>query len=233
MKLTLRREDKATHNSLDKTKPHSQDRLRIRIIPLRISASIILIFAAFPFIFRATHVSLYSFACSAAEIPPTKRWEAASYSVMTEGWLHMEVLEVLLQDAKRLESERKFKDAEKHYTEYIRHCAAEMDRGRKNIIDLSERLALAYNNRGLVRYLLVDFEAAIHDFTAALQLNDQLAVGFYNRGLVHYRLGQLEQALQDLGESHRLDPDFQSTNDALHQTILEKSTWLSNPSSPE
>jgi hypothetical protein len=48
----------------------------------------------------------------------------------------MEALDGLLQDAKRLESERKFKEAEKRYTEYIRHCSAEMDRGRRNTGDL-------------------------------------------------------------------------------------------------
>ncbi|GAV03971.1 hypothetical protein RvY_14324 [Ramazzottius varieornatus] len=144
----------------------------------------------------------------------------------------MAALEMLFEEAKRLESERKFKEAERRYTEYIRYCAAEMDRGRKNSNDLSERLALAYNNRGLVRYLLVDFDAAIQDFTSALQLDDQLAVAYYNRGLVHYRLGQLEQALQDLGESHRLDPDFQSTNDALHDALHQRTTWVSASSSP-
>lgn len=51
-------------------------------------------------------------------------------------------------------------------------------------------MALAYNNRGLVRYLLVEFDAAIEDFTSALHLNDQLAMAYYNRGLVYYRLGK-------------------------------------------
>ena len=48
----------------------------------------------------------------------------------------MEALDGLLQEAKRLETERKFKDAEKRWTEFIRHCAGEMDRGRKNLGDL-------------------------------------------------------------------------------------------------
>lgn len=51
----------------------------------------------------------------------------------------MEALDGLLQEARRLEAERKFKDAEKHYTDYIRCCVGEMDRGdrgRKNLGDL-------------------------------------------------------------------------------------------------
>lgn len=52
-----------------------------------------------------------------------------------------------------------------------------------------EKLALAYNNRGLVRYLQVDFQSAIADFSIALHLDDELAVAHYNRGLVYYRLG--------------------------------------------
>ncbi len=50
-------------------------------------------------------------------------------------------------------------------------------------------VALAYNNRGHLRYLKVDFTEAVSDYTAALQHCHSIAVIFYNRGLIHYRLG--------------------------------------------
>lgn len=54
-----------------------------------------------------------------------------------------------------------------------------------------EKLALAYNNRGLLNYQNVEFKAAKLDYTKALEYNPNLAVAFYNRGLIHYRLSKL------------------------------------------
>ena len=51
-----------------------------------------------------------------------------------------------------------------------------------------EKLASAYNERGFTKYLFVDFDGAIDDYTKAIELKE-LAVYYYNRGLVHYRLG--------------------------------------------
>lgn len=45
--------------------------------------------------------------------------------------------------------------------------------------------------------------------------------------------GSYELSLQDLAESHRLDPDFQSTNDALHQALLDRNAWKAAISSPQ
>lgn len=50
-------------------------------------------------------------------------------------------------------------------------------------------IALALNNRGHLKYLQVDFEGAIGDYTLSLKYDPSLASAFYNRGLVTYRLG--------------------------------------------
>ena len=52
-------------------------------------------------------------------------------------------------------------------------------------------LAEAYNNRGQIKYLRVDFDGAIEDYTNALKLDKNFAVAYYNRGQIHYRLGRL------------------------------------------
>ncbi len=49
---------------------------------------------------------------------------------------------------------------------------------------------LNFNNYECFRYLWVDFDEAITDYTAALKLNPDFAVAHYNRGQVHYRLGK-------------------------------------------
>ncbi|XP_046990853.1 uncharacterized protein LOC124595963 isoform X3 [Schistocerca americana] len=53
--------------------------------------------------------------------------------------------------------------------------------------------ALAYNNRGHIRYLQVNFDGAIEDYDKAIAIDPDLAVAYYNRGTVFYRLeaGQL------------------------------------------
>lgn len=51
-------------------------------------------------------------------------------------------------------------------------------------------LATAYNNRGQIKYLRVDFREAVDDYTSATQADSQFEVPFYNRGLIHYRLGK-------------------------------------------
>ena len=58
-----------------------------------------------------------------------------------------------------------------------------------------EELTDSYNSRGHIRYLWVDFDDAINDYTAAIERNPNLAVAHYNRGQVHYRLGEFNGQL--------------------------------------
>ena len=53
-----------------------------------------------------------------------------------------------------------------------------------------ENLAKAFNNRGQIKYLRVDFDEAIEDYTNAIKLDNSYAVAYYNRGQIHYRLGE-------------------------------------------
>jgi len=53
----------------------------------------------------------------------------------------------------------------------------------------SEELIDAYNSRGHIRYLWVEFDEAICDYSKAIELDPKYAVAYYNRGQIHYRLG--------------------------------------------
>lgn len=57
-------------------------------------------------------------------------------------------------------------------------------------------LATAYNNRGQIKYLRVDFREAVDDYTSAIQADSQFEVPFYNRGLIRYRLGKKKRQTQ-------------------------------------
>ena len=56
-----------------------------------------------------------------------------------------------------------------------------------------EDLADVYNSRGHIKYLWVDFDGAIEDYTQAIRLNPSFAISYYNRGQIHYRMGKLLQ----------------------------------------
>lgn len=51
-------------------------------------------------------------------------------------------------------------------------------------------LADLYNERGFTKYLYVDFNGAVDDYTKAIEYNSNSHIYYYNRALVHYRLGQ-------------------------------------------
>lgn len=53
-----------------------------------------------------------------------------------------------------------------------------------------DELAEAYNTRGQVKYLWVDFNGAVEDYSAALKYSPDFAIAYYNRGQIHYRMGE-------------------------------------------
>lgn len=110
----------------------------------------------------------------------------------------------LLAAAHALFAARRFEAAEELYGRFIAGGAGYGGEGRGWVRDttlptaltaaLSPRrtgrdLATALNNRGQIKYLRVDFDAAMEDYTAAIQSQPAFEVPYYNRGLVLYRLG--------------------------------------------
>ncbi|XP_067840454.1 tetratricopeptide repeat protein 32 isoform X2 [Heptranchias perlo] len=83
-------------------------------------------------------------------------------------------------------------------------------------------LANAYNNRGQIKYLRVDFCEAMDDYTLAIQHKEDFEVPYYNRGLIRYRLGFFDQALEDFKKSLALNPNFKDARLSLEQTLIDK-----------
>ncbi|XP_027754453.1 tetratricopeptide repeat protein 32 isoform X2 [Empidonax traillii] len=83
-------------------------------------------------------------------------------------------------------------------------------------------LATALNDRGQVRYLQVEFAAALQDYTAAIECQPGFEVPYYNRGLVRYRLGDFDEAMQDFRKVLELNPQFEDAALSLKQAILDK-----------
>lgn len=89
----------------------------------------------------------------------------------------------LYREAKSLLEKRNLESSFKCFTEFINSQRA------LSLPEYEEELMDAYNCRGHIRYLWVDFDEAITDYSAALELDSNFAVAYYNRGQIHYRLG--------------------------------------------
>ncbi|XP_041832380.1 tetratricopeptide repeat protein 32 [Melanotaenia boesemani] len=121
----------------------------------------------------------------------------------------------ILEEAHSEFTKRNFKQAEGLYTKLISSClqSRECEAGK---------LATAYNNRGQIKYLRVDFHEAVEDYSSAIQANSQFEIPYYNRGLIHYRLGFFDDAKSDFQRALTLNPDFEDAKVSLQQTLLDQ-----------
>lgn len=71
-----------------------------------------------------------------------------------------------------------------------------------------------YNNRGIVLKKTINLQAAIDDYTKAIELNPNYAEAYFNRGNVYsYRNNYLKsysQAIADYTQAINLNPNFAS-----------------------
>ena len=71
--------------------------------------------------------------------------------------------------------------------------------------------ANAYNNQGMAKAAIADFDGAIADFTQALALKPDYAVAFYNRGIAKKARGDIDGAIADYTTAIALKPDYAFT----------------------
>ncbi len=75
-------------------------------------------------------------------------------------------------------------------------------------IEKDDSFPLPFNSRGDAYYVQGNYEKAIPDFTAAIQLHYQTADIYYKRGLAYYRIQKYKEALADFGNVVKLDNNF-------------------------
>uniref|UniRef100_A0A670HWA4 Tetratricopeptide repeat domain 32 n=1 Tax=Podarcis muralis TaxID=64176 RepID=A0A670HWA4_PODMU len=120
----------------------------------------------------------------------------------------------VLRDAHAAFREQRYERAEELYSSYIEYCACVS----------SHDLATAFNNRGQIKYLRVDFYEAMEDYTSAIEAWPEFEVPYYNRGLILYRLADFPHLFEwrhfdNIGPSTKL---YEKKNDlfcfAAHAT---------------
>ena len=75
-------------------------------------------------------------------------------------------------------------------------------------IKLYQNSSSAYNNRGIEKVMLKQYESAITDFNAALALKPDCIEYYSNRGNAKEYLGQYESAIADYNTAIALKPDY-------------------------
>ena len=81
-------------------------------------------------------------------------------------------------------------------------CSAVIKGGR----DKGDKLAEAFNNRGIAYRLKGDLDRAVADYNQAIKLNGKLAAAFSNRGVVYDKKGDYDRAIQDYDQAIKLNP---------------------------
>ncbi|KAJ8269864.1 hypothetical protein GJAV_G00107670 [Gymnothorax javanicus] len=120
----------------------------------------------------------------------------------------------ILEEAHIEFNKNNFTKAEDLYTTFIKSCET------RNCG--AHDLAIAYNNRGQIKYRRVDFYEAMEDFTLAIQTDGHFEVPYYNRGLIRYRLGFFPEAQEDFEKTLDLNPAFEDAKHSLKQTIIDR-----------
>ena len=72
--------------------------------------------------------------------------------------------------------------------------------------DKAEKLAEAFNARGVAYRLKGDLDRAIQDYSQAIKLNDKLAAAYNNRGVAYDRKGEYDRAISDYEQAIKLKP---------------------------
>lgn len=77
------------------------------------------------------------------------------------------------------------------------------------LIKLKPEHANTYNDRGLAKVALKDYDGAIADYNKAIELNPKFAKAYHNRGLAKEALGQHDVAKIDFEKAKEIDPNIE------------------------
>jgi tetratricopeptide (TPR) repeat protein len=72
--------------------------------------------------------------------------------------------------------------------------------------DKGEKLAEAFNARGVAYRLKGDLDRAIQDYSQSIKLNGKLAAAYNNRGVAYDRKGEYDRAISDYEQAIKLKP---------------------------
>jgi tetratricopeptide (TPR) repeat protein len=130
-----------------------------------------------------------------------------------EGWLDKE--EALLVDDAIAHYSKKIADDPSEPIPYAFRGWAQKEKGAAEaaLRDYDTALRLKpnaewFNNRGLIKVDLKQYDAAIADFTEAMRLDPKMVVAYENRGQVYITHKNWDPALRDFSDALKLDAKY-------------------------
>lgn len=81
------------------------------------------------------------------------------------------------------------------------------------MLTLDPKFAAAYTNRGNLHAAQGDRDAALKDYSQAIEANPENATAYNNRALIHSALRQYEEALSDYQQAAKIYQGQGSTQD--------------------
>jgi serine/threonine-protein kinase len=107
-------------------------------------------------------------------------------------------------------------DVELQAAAYLNRCLSYSNEGNQTLaledcttaINLRPSHGLAYQNRGLVRRRLQDFQGSLQDYNIAIQIAPDSADAYYNRGLTRQVMNDLPGAKGDFTQAIAFNPDY-------------------------
>jgi len=97
-------------------------------------------------------------------------------------------------------------------------------------IGTNQNDAKVYNDRGIAKMNLDQYQQAINDYNQAIKLYPNYAKAYNNRGIAKMNLGQYQQAINDYKQAVRLKPKFAGAffNQGLADYELDKIDRMCN-----
>lgn len=93
-------------------------------------------------------------------------------------------------------------------------------------IEIDPDYSSAYNNRGIAKINLKQYDKAIKGLDKAILLDPNFPFAYNNRGVAKGNLNQLEEAKKDYQKALSLDPNFETAKNNLK--VLEERMALAN-----
>jgi tetratricopeptide (TPR) repeat protein len=84
--------------------------------------------------------------------------------------------------------------------------------------------ASEFYNRGLLNFNAGNYDAAIIDYSRAIEIDPNDSAFFYNRGLAYYKKGENEAAIDNYNKALEIDPnnvDAFNSRETIYQKLEE------------
>jgi len=96
---------------------------------------------------------------------------------------------------------------------------------------IKELSSIEWYERGLINYKNVDYEAAVRDFSKAIELNPEYATAYNNRGFAYMKLSKYNEAIIDFDKAIELNSKYAtaySNREIAYNSLNDKESIIDN-----